>query len=327
MAILPQNISFSRRILPVIALVGLAVAALFIARGLPDRTLSPPERSPARAPASMADGARVAGSGIVEPSSELVQIGTALPGLVQNLYVAAGDYVARGQPLFSIDDRSARSNLREAEAAMAEARAAIAEARTTAATAERQLALFRAVSDPDAISRSELIRAEGEAASAAERLRLAQARLAAATARASSVATELSRLTVRAPMSGQILAVNIRPGEYVSTMGGANSPAFIEMGETRPLHVRIDIDEEQVARLAIGAPAVISPRGAADRQVTAQFVRADPLVVPKRSLTNSAQERVDVRVLQVIYALPPGTDNFRVGQQVDAFIAGRGATR
>jgi HlyD family secretion protein len=66
---------------------------------------------------------------------------------------------------------------------------------------------------------------------------------------------------------------------------------------------------------------VVSPRGASGRQVKASFVRAEPLVVPKRSLTNSASERVDVRVLQVIYALPESAKGtFRVGQQVDAFI-------
>jgi hypothetical protein len=69
---------------------------------------------------------------------------------------------------------------------------------------------------------------------------------------------------------------------------------------------------------------VISPRGAAALHVKATFVRAEPQVVPKRSLTNSAAERVDVRVLQLIYALPK-SDNFRVGQQVDAFIPAKGA--
>lgn len=122
-------------------------------------------------------------------------------------------------------------------------------------------------------------------------------------------------------MSGEILAVNIRPGEFVSAgapQGGSAEP-YIRMGETRPLHVRIDIDEDEAVRLDIGAPAFVSPRGAAESQVRAGFVRAEPLVVPKRSLTNSSAERVDVRVLQVLYALPT-TDMFRVGQQVDAFI-------
>ena len=50
---------------------------------------------------------------------------------------------------------------------------------------------------------------------------------------------------------------------------------------------------------------------------------SEPLVVPKRSLTNTAAERVDVRVLQVIYALPEADGLFRVGQQVDAYIPAR----
>ncbi|GMM92202.1 efflux RND transporter periplasmic adaptor subunit [Qipengyuania sp. MTN3-11] len=320
MAILPRNISFSRQVLPVVVVVGLVLAVIYIAFGLPDRELTEPTGDPPTAPATLANEARVAGAGVVEPSSETVQIGTALPGLVTDLRVQPGDFVDKGQPLFSVDTRAIAAQAREAEAAVAEARAAIAEASSARGTAARQLQLYRNVSDPAAVSRAEVIRAEGEASAAQERLDLARARLQAAEARAGSARTELGRATVRAPISGEILAVNIRPGEYLSTMGGGGQP-FIEMGETRPLHVRIDIDEEQAARAELGAPATINPRGASGTRVRASFVRAEPLVVPKRSLTNSAAERVDVRVLQVIYALPESArGTFRVGQQVDAWI-------
>ncbi len=319
-----KNLSFSRQILPLIALVGLVAAAAFILAGLPDRELSEPGREPPRAPEVLADQARVAGAGVVEPSSETIQIGSALSGLITGLFVQPGDRVAEGAVLFTVDDRAVQAQLREANAAIAEGRAAIAEAQAAQATAAQQLALYRSVDDPAAVSRSEVIRAEGEASAARERLRLAQARLQAAQARAGSARTEIGRLTVRAPIAGEILAVNIRKGEYVSTMGGGGQP-FIEMGQTQPLHVRIDIDEEQVPRVELGAEATVSPRGASDRQVKARFVRAEPLVVPKRSLTNSAAERVDVRVLQLIYELPETNGLFRVGQQVDAYIAGKGA--
>jgi HlyD family secretion protein len=315
-----KSLSISRQVLPAIALAGLLIAALFIVSGLPDRTLSEPEREPARAPAALANAARVAGSGVVEPASELIQIGSALSGLVTRVSVQPGDRVVAGQLLFTVDDRAARAQLQEAEAAIAAARAGIAEATTARATASRQLALYRQVDDPAAVSRAEVIRAEGEAATASQRLQVAQAQLQSAQARAGSARTEIGRLTVRAPRAGEILTVNIRAGEYVSTQGGGNAAAFIEMGETDPLHVRIDIDEEQAPRVALGQPATVSPRGAAERQVQARFVRAEPLVVPKRSLTNSAAERVDVRVLQVIYALPDTNGLFRVGQQVDAYI-------
>ncbi|WP_435418699.1 biotin/lipoyl-binding protein [Parerythrobacter aurantius] len=321
-----HNFSFSRMGLPILAVIGLAIAAFFIAGRLPDRELDEPEREPPRATGALANADRVAGAGVVEPSSEVVQIGTALSGLVTQLNVKPGDFVAQGQPLFTVDTRSLRAQLSQANAAIGEARAAIAEAQAASATAAQQLALYRKVDDPAAVSRAEVIRAEGEANAARTRLGLARARLEAAEASAALASTEIARATVRAPMSGEILAVNIRPGEFLSTMGGGGTP-FIEMGQTRPLHIRIDIDEDQAPRLAMGAEATVSPRGAADRQVQARFVRADPLVIPKRSLTNSAQERVDVRVLQVIYELPAPREGedplFRVGQQVDAFIPAR----
>jgi HlyD family secretion protein len=313
-----RNLSFARQILPALALIGLAIAVWLILVGLPDRSTAEPAEQPPKAVGDLAGKARVAGAGIVEPASEIIDIGSALSGLVTDVRVRPGDRVGKGDVLFTVDARAAQASLSQSNAAIGEARAAIAEASAAQKTARQQLALYRGLTDPAAVSRSEVIRAEGEEAAATTRLSLARARLSSAQAAAAAARTEIERLVVRAPIAGEILAVNIRSGEYVSTMGG-NSTPFIQMGETNPLHVRVDIDENEVSRLAIGEPAVISPRGAAELHVKATFVRAEPQVVPKRSLTNSAAERVDVRVLQLIYALPP-SEAFRVGQQIDAFI-------
>jgi multidrug resistance efflux pump len=314
-----RNLSFARQILPALALIGLAIAAWLILVGLPDRSTAEPAEQPPKAVGDLAGKARVAGAGIVEPASEIIDIGSALSGLVTDVRVRPGDRVAKGDVLFTVDARAAQASLAQSNAAITEARAAIAEAAAAQATARQQLALYRGLADPAAVSRSEVIRAEGEEAAANTRLGLARARLSSAQAAAAAARTEIERLVVRAPIAGEILAVNIRSGEFVSTQGGGNSQPFIQMGETNPLHVRVDIDENEVSRLAIGEPAIISPRGAAELHVKATFVRAEPQVVPKRSLTNSAAERVDVRVLQLIYALPP-SEAFRVGQQIDAFI-------
>jgi multidrug resistance efflux pump len=342
-----SRISFSRQVLPLLAIIGLVVAAAWIWMDLPDRSTIEPEEQPPRASGELADAARVAGSGVVEPSSELIDVGSALSGLVTDLKVKPGDRVEKGQPLFSIDTRSIRAQLdetqarvneaqasvREADAAIAAANAAISEARAAEQTANQQLALFRNIDDPAAISQSELIQAEGNARSASERRRVAESQLAQAQSRrgqaeaqvrtaqaaASRSQTEIGRSVVRAPVRGEILAVNIRPGEFVATQGGGNAQPFIQMGETDPLHVRIDVDEGEAVRLSEGEPAIVSPRGDAETRVRARFVRVEPQVVPKRSLTNSASERVDVRVVQIIFALP-ASDAFRVGQQVDAFM-------
>jgi len=327
------NLSFSRSVLPLLAVAGLVATTIFVVAGLPDREPEPAQQARPRVPAALAAVQRVAGTGIVEPSSDTIQIGSALAGLVTDLFVRPGEYVTRGEPLFVVDTRALRSRLYEANASVTEARATVTEARAVIEEAraaeliaERQLQLYTAVDEPAAVSRAEVLRAEGEARAATERRKLSEARVAAAQsryesvqARAESARVELDRATVRAPISGEILAVNIRRGEFLSNQSGGGEP-FIEMGATRPLHVRIDVDQEQAPHVALGAAAVISPRGAADRQVNAAFVRAEPLIVPKRSLTNSAQERVDVRVLQIIYRLPRTNELFRVGQQVDAYI-------
>ena len=314
-----RNVSFARQILPIAALIGVVFAAWLIFFGQPDRSTAEPVEQPPKAVGKLSNEPRVAGAGVVEPSSEVIDIGSALSGLVIDVLVKPGDRVARDQVLFLVDARAARAQFNQSAAAINEARAAISEAGTAQKTAREQLALYRRLSDPAAVSRAEVIRAEGEEAAATSRLGSARARLAAAQASAAAARTEIERLAVRAPISGEILAVNVHPGEFVATQGGGNSQPFIQMGETNPLHVRVDIDENEIGRVALGKPAVISPRGAAELHVNATFVRAEPQVVPKRSLTNSAAERVDVRVLQLIYALPP-SEAFRVGQQIDAFI-------
>ena len=51
------------------------------------------------------------------------------------------------------------------------------------------------------------------------------------------------------------------------------------------------------------------------------FEYVEPYVRPKKSLTGSSTERVDTRVLQVVYSFPNGTIPAYVGQQMDVFIS------
>ena len=320
MALKLSRISFTRTAMPLLAVLSIGAAGLMIATSQPDRSAVDPVTEPPRAAPAFGDLSVVAGSGVVEPSSEIIAIAPNLPGVVTRILVAPGDQVAAGAPLFLVDDRQARADLAEAEAAILTARAAIAEARTQLGTARRQRALYDRIAESEAVARREVIDSTGAVEAAAARLGVAESDLVAATARRDSAATALRRLLVTAPVSGEILRVSVRPGEYVNAGGPEPTDPYMEMGTTRPLHVRIDVDEELIGRVRQGAPAIVSPRGNAGRRAQAQWVRAEPLVVPKRSLTNSAAERVDVRVRQFIYALPDGPHGLAVGQQVDAYL-------
>jgi hypothetical protein len=92
------------------------------------------------------------------------------------------------------------------------------------------------------------------------------------------------------------------------------------MGSIDPLHVRVDIDEAESWRVRPDSPAVARLRGNPAISVALTFVRFEPYVLPKRSLTGDTAERVDTRVLQAIYAFAPSDFPAFVGQQVDVFI-------
>lgn len=317
--------SFSRIILPALAVIGIILAAVMVFRSQPDRSPETPNVNPAMTPASQRASGSVAGAGVVEPSSELVEIGTPIGGIVEEVFAKAGDQVTAGQPLFRIDTRDARAAVREAAARVESARKGAAAARANLAVTQNQLALYRNISDPRAVSRLEVVDRQGGVANARAQLALQNAQISTSIAELSRLQTDLGRRTVRARINGQILQVNIRKGEFANAgSGNGSGDPLVTMGNTMPLHVRVDIDEDEIDRVALGKDAVVSPRGDARARVSARFVRVEPQVIPKKSLTNDASERVDVRVLQLIYELPQQGHSMFVGQQIDAFISARG---
>jgi multidrug resistance efflux pump len=316
---------FSRQVLPALAVIAIIVAAVIILRTQPDRALAEPAQSPPSAPATSRP--YVAGTGVIEPASELIEIGAELPGTVDRVFVAAGDRVPAGAPLFSVDSRDARAAVGAAQARLARLRVSADAARTALSVARRQFALYEAAGDPRAVSRQEIITSQGNVDTAAAQLAVAEAQVREAAAELESARVTLERHMVRAPRAATVLQVRTRPGEYAPAgpQGSGNQDPLVTMGVTNPLHVRIDVDENEIERVAVGGEAMISPKGAAGQQVLARFVRAEPLIVPKRSLTNASTERVDVRVLQLVYALPADARGYFIGQQVDGFVPAKSA--
>lgn len=290
--------AFSRIGLPSIAAALFGVTIISII-GQPSRSQAPPVLPVANAPFP----ARLAGLGVLEPQSETIALGTHIPGIVAAVHVKVGERVQQGQDMFTIDDRAARAALASAEAEIRVAEIAAADARS-------QLAFYERVTDRRAIS-------EDEVTTRRFALQQAEARAARARAAAREVATEIERLTVKAPIDGRILQINVRIGEFAPA--GVTAQPLMQFGDDSVLHVRVEIDESQAVRLRPGARAVGSPRGAAETQIPLSFVRIEPRAIEKRQLTGGA-ERVDTRVIQVLYALDPSALPVFIGQQMDVFI-------
>jgi HlyD family secretion protein len=138
----------------------------------------------------------------------------------------------------------------------------------------------------------------------------------------------LSKYTLRAPKDGIVLAINPGVGSYVSAQGAYDSytqgmtPAMVLGSPHAHLNVRCYVDEILVPRLPPSSKmkAQMSVRGS-NVKVTLDFVRMQPVVSPKIELSDQRQERVDVRVLPLIFRLENASGlNLYPGQLVDVFI-------
>jgi multidrug resistance efflux pump len=268
-----------------------------------------------------------------------------------------GDRVQQGEKLFRIDDRDLVAELKVREASLDAARAqlhrlknmprpedvtpavdAVEEARArledARAAYRRDLQLFQkkmlAASDFDKdrfakeAAEATLAKAEADlfkikAGAWKEDILVQEAAVSQAESQVESIKIALERLIVRAPVDGQILQVNVRPGQFAAL---AWKEPMIVLGEVNRLHVRVDIDENDLYRFREGMPAWANIKGRRDPRFPLEFVRVEPYVIPKKSLTGDNTERVDTRALQVLYALPAAPPSkVYVGQQMEVFLA------
>jgi multidrug efflux pump subunit AcrA (membrane-fusion protein) len=220
------------------------------------------------------------------------------------MLVNQGQEVAAGQPLFKLDDRELAAQLRVNQANVALKQAQLTKLRG-------QLQRLQSVEDQRAISQEDLQNRQNDVA-------VADAELKAAEAGVYQVQQLLDRLVVKAPRREAVLQLNLRAGEFAAN---ERSDPVVVLGETRILQVRADVDEQNASRVSLTDGAKAFLKGQPERPIALRFVRVEPLVVPKKSLTGAFNERVDTRVLQVIYEFERGTLPVFVGQQVDVFLA------
>jgi len=139
----------------------------------------------------------------------------------------------------------------------------------------------------------------------------------------------LAKYTIKAPADGTILAIQAAVGSYVNSQGTYDTytqgfdPVVVMGASEVYVSVRCYIDEILIHRLAPGPQmqARMFIRGTSV-SVPLEYVRIQPYVSPKIELSDQRLERVDVRVLPVIFRLakPKGLAVYP-GQLVDVYVA------
>ena len=301
-----------------LALAGIVAVTLLVLQLKKPLPTPVPLVEPSRAPYADSIGAR----GIVEAVDENVIVAPLISGLITDIYVKVGDSVKKGDPLFRQDTRDAAAKVATQKAQVALLEAKVHEAEVMLADRKDSFDRIEKLREKAVVSEDDRLRKYYMMRSAETALGTARADLELGKAQLDQAEVVLDLLTVRASRDGEILRQNMHNGEYASVSpSDPNTPSLL-LGETQRLQLRADVDEDSASRVHAGAPAVAYIKGMRSDPIPLRFVRIEPYITVKKSLTGDSTERVDTRVLQVIYQFDKTKVPVYVGQQMDVFIDG-----
>ncbi len=298
-------------LLPLLALVG-AFLGLLAVRWTQKEVPTPPILFP---PAESPYPHSIAAAGIVEASSQNISIGTPFTEIIKKIYITEGDFVKKGDPLFKLDIRNFEAQLKTAQAQ-------VELAKVTLEDKKNQFSFYKRLKDIKAVSEQTYEQSHYAYLEAEETLKVA-------IATKHEVEISIDRSIIRAPVDGEILQVNIHVGEIAPTIPFISSQStwltaangtLILMGAVSPLQIRVNIDEDDAWRFENGSQATAFVRGNRNIKIPLTYFRKEPYIIPKSSFTGQTAERVDTRVLQVLYQFDKKKLPVYTGQVLDVFI-------
>lgn len=340
----------------ILLLAGLCIllVALFMLNENASRTIAPPKQITMR-PVSPFKS-YISAVGIVEASSDNIFIGSPVNRVVDKVEVQVGEKVKAGDVLFRLESNDLQADLEtrfiayENAVANLEKLEALPRAEDVAASAaalksvqierDQSKGLYDRViglQDSGAMSQEEINRRRYAFEHAEARVQQAQAEFDKTKAGAWLPDLEIARLQVRqskanlqraeaniqrtiiqSPIDATVLQIKIHEGEFPPSDSSRTPPMII--GNINEMHLRVSINQFDASYYLSSAPAVAFLQGNARVEFPLQFVKIEPYFVTKQNLTNDITEKVDTRVLQVIYSFKEREQGVYVGQQMDVFI-------
>jgi HlyD family secretion protein len=292
-------------------MIGIGSAYIF---GIQQKPL-PPAFNPASNP--YAKG--IYANGIVESyqgNGENINMYPEVPGVIIQLLVSEGAVVKKGSPLLRIEDSVQRATVEQQKSQIEFAGASLKNVQDQLDKLRKSYEL-----EPKSVSKNDLDNADNA-------VKVAKANVDVTQKQYDLAQKLLYKYTVRAPIDGAVLAINAAVGSYISAQGTYDSytqgfDPVIVMGRAQAyIGVRCYIDEILISRLpqASQMHAQMFIRGT-NISIPLEYVRVQPYVSPKIELSDQKLERVDVRVLPVIFRFKRPKDfDIYPGSLVDVYI-------
>ncbi len=291
--------------------------------------------------------------GRIEPASGEIRIASAIPGVVGDVLVKVNDKVFAGEPLIRLHDNELRARLagaeqqvalrkrarndqlvvgkaadrRKAEDAVADAERALIDVRSALDKTVADLRAGRAKPADINAARTALAQAQDQVVTQKAELRKAEAdtplpsmldgQLNVARSELQAAEAAVEKLTIRAPISGSVLQISVKPGELA--MPSALAPLVL-LGDISSLRVRAELDERDFGGIKIGQMVTVRSQAFLGRDFVGKVASLAPLVEHGRGGLRGARNPSDVDVVEVVVDLSePGP--LTTGMKVDAYFS------
>ena len=199
-----------------------------------------------------------------------------------------GDFVKKGELLFTIDSRQLEAQLNQVQANLARDEAVLSQVQANLAKDMAQEKYSQAEIDRYASllekglvpkEQAEQVRASADASSAAVRadeanIRSARAAIAASGAAVDNLRLQLSYASIRSPIDGRTGNLNVKQGNLVS----ANSTELMTINEVEPIYVTFSVPEVRLPEIRLGQTVLASLRDDSSEPETGQVSFIDNAV-------------------------------------------------
>ena len=180
-------------------------------------------------------------------------------GEITKAYFQEGDYVKKGDRLFTIDPRAMQAQLQQAQATLARDVANLAQARANLARDQAQAKYSRDqatrygdLQKEGIVSKdqTEQLRSAADAAGQATTadqaaIESAQAEIAAQKATVETMQVQFGYTDIRSPIDGRTGSINVKQGNIVN----ANTVDLLTINQVQPIYVTFSVPEAQLGEI------------------------------------------------------------------------------
>jgi len=271
---------------------------------------------------------RVIAIGRVEPEAKITAIGSEVNGVIQKIYVQAGDSVKKGQLLIELkhdyeDAKLSQINSKTAaqNAEIKNVQAQISSAKIKTTNLKTRMERMQRMFESGAETRqsfdnatSEFEQADMDAQRLAAALKSAESKLSEISADAKVVAVDVERRKVKAPADGVVLTMDLTEGSAATT-----EMPLLDFAPNAPLSVLCEVDELWVNRIKLGQKATIRTQGMDDKLAEGEVVYLSSFLKKKSLFSDNSSNMEDRRVREVRIRLN-GNASLLINSRVEAVI-------